>query len=91
MVLFGELLPGDRLARLRRELLVGFDAVFSIGTTSVFAYISEPVLQARRRGALTVEINPGESEVSSVVAHRIRARAAPALDRLWAMLTAAGP
>jgi NAD-dependent deacetylase len=38
--LFGELLPIDKLELLRRELAVGFDLVFTVGTTSVFPYIA---------------------------------------------------
>jgi NAD-dependent deacetylase len=82
VVLFGEMLPLDRARVLERELMRGFDAVFSIGTTSVFPYIAEPVIDARRRGALTVEINPGASEVSHIVDYRLRAGAAVAMDAI---------
>lgn len=82
VVLFGEMLPMDRVRVLQEQLARGFDAVFSIGTTSVFPYIAEPVIDARRRGGLTVEINPGASEVSHVVKHRLRAGAAAVLDAL---------
>jgi NAD-dependent deacetylase len=80
VVLFGEMLPFDRTKLLQEELMRGFDAVFSIGTTSVFPYIAEPVIDARRRGALTVEINPGASEVSHIVDYRLRMGAAAAMD-----------
>lgn len=80
VVLFGEMLPLDRARILQEQLMRGFDAVFSIGTTSVFPYIAEPVIDARRRGALTVEINPGTSEVSHIVNHRLRTGAAAAMD-----------
>ena len=80
MVLFGEMLPFDRTRLLQEQLTHGFDAVFSIGTTSVFPYIAEPVIDARRRGALTVEINPGTSEVSHIVDYRLRTGAAAAMD-----------
>jgi NAD-dependent deacetylase len=76
------MLPLDRARVLERELMRGFDAVFSIGTTSVFPYIAEPVIDARRRGALTVEINPGASEVSHIVDYRLRAGAAVAMDAI---------
>lgn len=76
VVLFGEMLPFDRTKLLQEQLSLGFDAVFSIGTTSVFPYIAEPILHARRRGALTVEINPGASEVSHIVDYRLRSGAA---------------
>jgi len=80
VVLFGEMLPLDRARTLQEQLMRGFDAVFSIGTTSVFPYIAEPVIDARRRGALTVEINPGTSEVSHIVNYRLRTGAAAAMD-----------
>ena len=80
VVLFGEMLPLDRARLLQEQLMRGFDAVFSIGTTSVFPYIAEPVIDARRRGALTVEINPGASEVSHIVNHRLQTGAAAAMD-----------
>ena len=80
VVLFGEMLPLDRAEMLQEQLTRGFDVVFTIGTTSVFPYIAEPVIEARRRGALTVEINPGTSQVSHIVDHRIRAGAAAAMD-----------
>lgn len=82
VVLFGEMLPMDRVRVLQEELMRGFDAVFTIGTTSVFPYIAQPVIDARRRGGLTVEINPGVSEVSHIVTHRIKAGAAVAMDAL---------
>jgi NAD-dependent deacetylase len=82
VVLFGEMLPLDRARTLERELVRGFDAVFSVGTTSVFPYIAEPVIDARRRGALTVEINPGTSEVSHIVDYRLRVEAAVAMDAI---------
>ncbi len=83
VVLFGELLPADKVAALHKELMGGFDMVFSVGTTSVFPYISGPVMEARKKGAPTVEINPGDTEVSQVVDFRLRLPAAEALDRLW--------
>ena len=83
VVLFGEMLPPKAVADLERELAHGFDVVVSIGTTSVFPYIAGPVIRARRYGDMTVEINPGETEVSHVVQHRIRARAVPALEAIW--------
>lgn len=83
VVLFGEMLPGGAVAALEREVSRGFDLVVSIGTTSVFPYIAAPVMLARRAGRDTVEINPGTTSVSHVVAHRMRNRAAVALDAIW--------
>lgn len=82
VVLFGEMLPTEAITRLEEELRRGFDAVFSIGTTSVFPYIAAPVRMARAWGAGTVEVNPGETEVSGVVDVRLRCGAAAAMDAL---------
>jgi NAD-dependent deacetylase len=82
IVLFGEMLPLDKLAVLQRELERGFDAVFSIGTSSVFPYIAQPIIEARFRGALTVEINPGDSEVTHVVEEKITHGASETLASL---------
>jgi len=83
VVLFGELLPTDKLSVLYEQLERGFDIVFSVGTTSVFPYIAQPVIEASRRGAPTVEINPGRTEVSHLVDIKIGASAAEALDAIW--------
>ncbi len=65
------------------ELDDGFDLVFSIGTSSVFSYIAEPVRMAAQFGRPTVEINPGVSEVSDLVDVKLTMGAAPALDAIW--------
>jgi NAD-dependent deacetylase len=83
VVLFGELLPADKLEALFDELGTGFDLVFSVGTTSVFPYIAEPVRIAVRDGRPTVEINPGPSEVSGLVDLKLPLGAALALDAIW--------
>ena len=57
----------EKLARLWSEFEAGFDLVFSIGTSSSFAYIAAPVLLAREAGIPTVEINPGSTAVTSRV------------------------
>lgn len=86
VVLFGEPLPEQALRQLDEALAHGVDAVMSIGTTSVFPYIAGPVMQAAAMGVPTIEINPGETEVSEVVRVRIRERAGVALPRLLALL-----
>jgi NAD-dependent deacetylase len=83
VVLFGEPLALERLMILFTELDDGFDLVFSIGTSSVFSYIAEPVRMAAQFGRPTVEINPGVSEVSDLVDIKLNMRAAPALDAIW--------
>lgn len=88
VVLFGELLPERKLEMLEQEMALGFDLVFSVGTTSVFPYIAAPVLEARAIGRPTVEINPGTSEVSHLVDVRIVGKAAAALDTIWRRFSA---
>jgi NAD-dependent deacetylase len=83
VVLFGEALPFDKVSQLYTEVERGFDLIFSIGTTSVFPYIAEPVERAYRFGKPSVEINPGTSEVSQLVTVRLPVGAAQALDAIW--------
>jgi NAD-dependent deacetylase len=83
VVLFGEMLPERELARLEAVLAEGVDLVVSIGTTSAFPYIAGPVWWAQQMGVPTVEINPGETEVSRLVDHCLRRRAAEALPEIW--------
>lgn len=87
VVLFGELLPEGAVARLEAVVRQGVDCVMVVGTTAVFPYIAAPVVHAARSGKPTIEINPGDSEVSPVVKHRLRARAVDVLPRLAAALT----
>ena len=83
VVLFGEMLPDDKAQVLYNQLLQGFDIYFSIGTTSVFPYIQQPMLDAKVHGRHTVEINPTDTEVSNVVDIKLSMRAAEALDAIY--------
>jgi NAD-dependent deacetylase len=83
VVLFQEELPQDQLAAYQRELRRGFDVVFAIGTSAAFPYIAGPVIQAAREGVPTVEINPGETELSHFVSYRFAAPAGTVLAALW--------
>jgi len=82
VVLFGEMLPEAAISRFYDELEKGFDLVFSIGTTSVFPYIAQPVVWAARAGIPTVEINPSETRVTPYVAYKIELGAAAAMNAL---------
>ena len=86
VVLFGEMLPEDAIEAMQRELQRGFDVVLSVGTSSLFPYIVAPVWTLGARGAVTVEVNPGETDVSSIVDHRLRLGAADALSALASRL-----
>jgi NAD-dependent deacetylase len=83
VVLFGEELPEEKLARLWSEFATGFDVVLSVGTSSLFPYIAAPVLRARRSGIPTVEINPESTAVTSGIDIKIPGGAAEVLDRIW--------
>ncbi|MCE9527084.1 MAG: hypothetical protein K8R36_13640, partial [Planctomycetales bacterium] len=83
VVLFEEFLPDEALSELRRQLEIGFGVIFSIGTSSLFPYIQEPVVAARRRGIPTVEINPSETILSHSADYRLALGAATALDEIW--------
>ncbi len=89
VVLFGEMLPEDELGRFYDELEKGFDLVFSIGTTSVFPYIAQPVVWAARAGVPTVEINPGDTRVTPYITYKLALGAAEAMNALMERLGAA--
>lgn len=86
VVLFGEMLPQPALARLAMVMDAGPELVVTIGTTSVFPYIAGPVWRASQLGVPTVEINPGQSEVSDIVSHRLKIGAGQAMSALWSRL-----
>ncbi len=83
VVLFGERLPDETVGRFYDQLVAGFDAIFSIGTTSVFPYIAGPIETARRCGSATIEINPTATRVSRLVDIRLCMRAAEAMEAIW--------
>lgn len=83
VVFFGEMLPLKECQILADELSKGFDIYFSVGTTSVFAYIQQPIVDARSSKRPTIEINPAETEISHLVTLKINLGAAEALDRIW--------
>jgi NAD-dependent deacetylase len=91
VVLFGELLPDAALRQLETLYDDGVDLVMSVGTTSAFPYISGPVWWAQQAGVPSVEINPGDTEVSRLVTHRLRRRAAEAMPELWRRLHPESP
>ena len=84
VVLFGEMLRQDDVWQMHREFALGFDLVLSIGTTSVFPYIQEPIHRASQWNALTVEINPSVTEVSHLVHERFACPAEQWMEELLA-------
>lgn len=83
VVLFGEHLPAQAVQGLNEVSHRPLDLVISIGTSSAFPYILQPILEASYRGAPTVEINPAETQVSDIVTYRLKLGAAEAMDRIW--------
>ncbi|WP_417067277.1 SIR2 family NAD-dependent protein deacylase [Niveibacterium terrae] len=84
VVLFGEMLGMENLRRLQLALQQGFDMVFSVGTSSVFPYIVEPVAWAIRNAIPSVEINPLDTQISEHVRFRLPLGAAEAMQALMA-------
>ena len=83
VVLFEEQLPVKAIETLDREMRKQFDAVISIGTSSYFPYIVQPVVYARQTGIFTVEINPAETTLSDIVDVKLPLGAAEVLDDIW--------
>jgi NAD-dependent deacetylase len=88
-VLFGEMLPPEKVYRLRQAFYDDPpDLVVVAGTTAVFPYIADPVVHAARRGRVTVEVNPERTMLSDVVGFWLRGPAGAWMPRLAAALTA---
>jgi NAD-dependent deacetylase len=83
VVFFGELLPQKELQILSDEMRKGFDLYFSVGTSSVFAYIQQPFFFAKSLKRFTVEINPLNTEISDIVDIKLSLSAKEALDEIW--------
>jgi len=86
VVLFGEALPEQELDKFIDALQDGFDIVFSIGTSSVFPYITQPVVFAAGSGIPTVEINPAETQLSDIVDYYLPLGAAEAMTAIMGRL-----
>lgn len=83
VVLFEEQLPATAIEKLIEQSSRPFDLVMSIGTSSYFPYIVEPVIQASRAGIRTVEINPSETVLSDLVDVKLPLKAADSLVEIW--------
>ncbi len=83
VVLFEEALPTEAIEILDREMRTVYDVVISIGTSSYFPYIVQPVVYAKQTGVFTVEINPAETTLSDVVDVKLSLGAAEVLDEIW--------
>ena len=83
VVLFDEMLLAEACDHMARQWESGFDIVLSIGTTSVFPYIREPVSHCADNGEPAIEINPTETGVSDICQFRLPVAASLALHEIW--------
>lgn len=88
VVLFDEMLPEDACRHLSNEWENGFDVVLSIGTTSTFPYIAEPVLQAFDLDRPAIEINICKTTVTELCSHVVDLPASVALTEIWQRFSA---
>jgi NAD-dependent deacetylase len=88
VVLYEEPLPAATLGAFIQEQQRGFDLVFSVGTTSLFSYVTDPILRASADGTPVVEINPEPTLISNLADYRF---AAPAGQVLSDMVRAMEP
>lgn len=89
-VLFGEMLPAGKVARLRSELEQRIpDLVVVAGTSALFPYIAAPVFHAARAGHLTIEVNPEPTYLSEAVGHFVQGPAGEILPQIAAALPGA--
>ncbi|MDJ0521509.1 MAG: Sir2 family NAD-dependent protein deacetylase [Planctomycetota bacterium] len=87
-VLFGEMLPEDKVRRMHQEFYADPpDLVLIAGTTAVFPYIAEPIVVANQRGRLTIEVNPEPTIVSPHVRWSLRGKAGEVLPLIAEALT----
>lgn len=85
-VMFGEPIPGDVLAECYRQTDL-CDAMFLIGTSAVVYPAADFPVQALRRGAKLVEINPQETPLSPLCDVVFRAPAGTVLPAIVEGLT----
>ena len=84
VVLFGEMLPMEKLQRIRHEFYNDPpDLVVVAGTSALFPYIAEPVLVARATGRLTIEVNPEPTVLTDAVRWSFRKPAGRDSCRYW--------
>jgi NAD-dependent deacetylase len=82
VVLFGEFLSDKSLDQMSRLQDAGIDLVISIGTSSLFPYITGPVELAHEFGISCVEINPEKTTVSRLCDYRLRESCTVALEEI---------
>jgi len=75
-VLFGEMLTAEVVQRMHEEFGVNPpEVIIVVGTSALFPYITAPVAEAKRRGRLTVEVNPERTYLSPEVQFHLGGKA----------------
>ena len=64
-------------------MTAGIDLVLSVGTSSLFPYITMPVEIAHEAGVPSVEINTGRTGISALVTERLEMECDEALVAIW--------
>lgn len=82
VVLFEEMLSDKTMDALGNLSFTQISLVMTIGTSSLFPYITAPVELAAELGIPTVEINPKETSVSNVCKYIFRDPCSTVLERL---------
>lgn len=82
VVFFGEMIADDKYDLITAELRRGFDVVVSVGTSSLFPYVMEPVFRAADQGKMSIEINPEETRLSSIVTVKLAMGAVAAFEAI---------
>ena len=90
VVLFGEMLPDEAVADYQSQLEKGFDAIFIVGTSALFPYISSPIQHFAGSDCLTVEINPQDTDLSGLVDIKLDLGATEGLELFAKCLEEAG-
>ncbi|MDX2140993.1 MAG: NAD-dependent deacylase [Chloroflexota bacterium] len=80
VVWFGEMLPSDKLAAAQAAI-ASADLMLVIGTSGVVSPAAEMPYIAKRRGAVIIEINPFESEITPLADVWLQAPSGEALPR----------
>lgn len=92
VVLFGEMLPPEKVLSLYEELDDDPpQALLIVGTSAAFPYITEPVAQAARADRLTIEVNPLPTPLSDIVDFFLRGPASHWLPQIATALRRHAP
>lgn len=83
VVWFDEDLPPDACARVKEFFAAGrVDVAFVVGTEATFDYVRGYAEEARSRGALVVEVNPGRTQLTDAAHVRLAGKAGEILAAL---------